>query len=229
MYFSVISPEENLLRQAAYELAQSFYAEHQWLWRFFPSSDDQTRDFIFRRHDAEKIPRFYVVSQRQPTAFSEAWRLQSREYDPQLREGQRLTFQLRVNPTITQKDDAGKSQRHDVVMQAKKKLLDVRGLSKWSDWKDEDDKPQLYEIVQEKSLEWLQSRASNNGFSVVEASVDAYRQNKAGKRDIRFSTVDFSGELLVTNSELFQQALFNGLGHSKAFGCGLLVVKRAES
>jgi CRISPR system Cascade subunit CasE len=226
MYFSVISPEENLLRQAAYELAQSPYAEHQWLWRFFPGSDDQSRDFIFRRHDAESTPRFYVVSQRRPAAFSDAWVVQSRDYDPQLQEGQCLSFQLRVNPVISKKNEAGKSQRHDVVMQAKKQLLVERGLSQWSDWKDEDDKPPLYEIVQEKSLEWLQSRASNNGFTVMTACVDAYQQNRAGKRDIRFSTVDFSGTLTVTDPALFQQLLFNGLGHAKAFGCGLFLVRR---
>lgn len=84
MYFSVITPAENLRRQAAHELAQSPYAEHQWLWQFFPGSEEQTRDFIYRRHALEQIPRFYVVSQRPPVAFSEAWHVQSRSYDPQL-------------------------------------------------------------------------------------------------------------------------------------------------
>ena len=229
MYFSVITLEERLLRQAAHELAQSSYAEHQWLWKFFPSSADQTRDFIFRRHELEQMPRFYVVSQRPPTAFSEAWQVQSRVYDPQLLEGQRLSFQLRANPVITRKNVAGKSQRHDVVMQAKKLLLKEHGFTneaKWNEWQGEENKPLLYELVQKSCIEWLQFRASNNGFEIIAASVDAYQQNKAGKRDIRFSTVDFSGELLVTKPELFQQALFEGLGHAKAFGCGLLLVRR---
>lgn len=34
------------------------------------------------------------------------------------------------------------------------------------------------------------------------------------------------GELMITNPELFQLALFNGLGHAKAFGCGLMLVRR---
>lgn len=232
MYFSVITPEEHLLRQAAHELAQPPYIEHQWLWKFFPSSEDQTRDFIFRRHVLGQVPRFYVVSQRPPTAFSEAWQVQSRSYDPQLLEGQRLSFQLCANPVVTKKNDAGKSKRHDVVMQAKKQLLAERGLNsdaKWKEWQDEDNKPLLYELVQKSCIDWLQSRAGNHGFTVIAASIDAYQQNRAGKRDIRFSTVDFSGELLVTDPELFQQALFNGLGHAKAFGCGLLLVKRMES
>ncbi len=240
MYFSVITPEERLLRQAAHELTQSSYAEHQWLWKFFPSISDQPRDFIFRRHELEKMPRFYVVSQRPPAAFSDAWQVQSRKYDPQLQEGQHLSFQLRANPVITRKNAAGKSQRHDVVMQAKKRLLTEQGLSneaKWVDWKDDSNKPLLYELVQKHCAEWLEEVAKKNGFEIAltdeekpqhKLQVDAYEQSNAGKRDhnIRFSTVDFSGELLVTNPELFQRALFNGLGHAKAFGCGLLLVRR---
>jgi CRISPR system Cascade subunit CasE len=231
MHFSVITPAENLRRQAAHELAQSPYAEHQWLWQFFPSGEEQTRDFIFRRHTLEQIPRFYVVSQRPPVAFSEAWHVQSRSYDPQLLEGQRLSFQLYANPVVTKKNSAGKSQRHDVVMQAKKQILAERGLrfdAKWKDLPDEGTNPLLYELVHNSCIDWLQSRARNHGFTVIAAGVEAYQQNRAGKRDIRFSTVDFSGELVVTHPELFQQALFNGLGHSKAFGCGLLLVKRAD-
>lgn len=229
MYFSVITPEEHLLRQAAHDLAQSSYAEHQWLWKFFPSREDQARDFIFRRHEIEQMPRFYLVSQRSPTAFSDAWQVQSRDYDPQLLKGQRLSFQLRANPVVTKKNADGKPQRHDVVMQAKKQLLAERGLNadaKWKEWLNEDDKPLLYELVQKSCIDWLQSRADNHGFTVMSASVDAYQQKRAGKRDIRFSTVDFSGELRVADPALFQQVLFNGLGHAKAFGCGLLLVKK---
>lgn len=240
MYFSVITPEEHLLRQAAHELAQSPYSEHQWLWKFFPSSADQSRDFIFRRHEIEQMPQFYVVSQRPPQAFSEAWQVQSRSYAPQLHEGQRLSFQLRANPTITRKNAAGKSQRHDVVMQAKKQLLAAHGLgnkAKWADWNNESNKPLLYELVQKHCAEWLDGVAKRNGFEIAltdeeepqrKLQVDAYEQSKAGKRDhnIRFSAVDFSGELLVTNPELFHQALCNGIGHAKAFGCGLLLVRR---
>ena len=240
MYFSVITPEERLLRQAAHELAQSAYAEHQWLWKFFPGSEDQTRDFIFRRHELEQMPRFYVVSHRPPTAFSEAWQVQSRVYDPQLQVGQRLSFQLRANPVITRKNIAGKSQRHDVVMQAKKQLLEVHGLgkdAKWAEWKDDGNKPLLYELVHKHCAEWLDGVAKRNGFEIALTDeeepqrmlqVDAYEQSKAGKRDhdIRFSAVDFSGEVLVTNPKLFQQALLNGIGHAKAFGCSLLLVRR---
>jgi CRISPR system Cascade subunit CasE len=238
MYFSVITPEQRLLRQAAHEMTKTSYAEHQWIWKFFPSTEEQPRDFIFRRHDADQRPRFYVVSKRPPLKFSDAWQIQSKDYDPQLSEGQRLSFQLRVNPVITKKNDKGEQKRHDVVMQAKKQLLAEHKIGKWSDWKDDDNKPQLYELVQDSCVVWLEGLAKGNGFEIAwtneeksqrKLQVDAYQQNRAGKRDIRFSTVDLSGELLVVDPESFQHALFNGLGHAKAFGCGLLLVKRADS
>lgn len=236
MHFSVITPAEDLLRQAAHELAHSRYAEHQWLWQFFPGSEEQTRDFIFRRHLVEGAPRFYVVSERLPIASTDAWQVQSRPYDPQLLEGQRLSFQLCANPVVSKKNSQGKSQRHDVVMQAKKDLLSGQGAdagagATWKDWPadHQDGKPLLYELAQTACMEWLESRASKNGFKVIAARVDAYQQHRAGKRDIRFSTVELSGELLVTDPALLRQVLMNGLGHAKVFGCGLLLVKKADT
>ncbi|CDG83798.1 type I-E CRISPR-associated protein Cas6/Cse3/CasE [Janthinobacterium agaricidamnosum] len=242
MYFSVITPQEDLLRQAGHELAQQPYTEHQWLWQFFPSAKDQARDFIFRRHQVEStrshepllIPRFYVVSARPPVAFSDAWLVDSRSYDPKLQSGQKLSFELRANPVVSKKNAAGKSRRHDVVIDAKKRLLLEKGFSpdaKWRDWKDSEDKPGLYALARETCLEWLNRRAPDSGFKVLAADVDSYRQQKEKKKGadkpIEFSTVDFSGELEVTDVALFLQTLRQGLGHAKAFGCGLLLVKRS--
>ena len=230
MYFSVITPVN--LRQAAHEMAQSAaYAEHQWLWKFFPSSQDQQRDFIFRRYDQEVTPRFYIVSKREPVAFSDIWQVQSQPYAPQLSDGQYLSFQLRANPVVTKTNDKGKPQRHDVVMDAKKSFLLEHGLTEdatWRDLKRDEDKPLLYDLTQQTCLDWLQTRSDRLGFNIVAANVDAYQQHRADKREIRFSTVDFSGELIVTDNELFQHTLFHGIGHAKAFGCGLLLVKKLK-
>ena len=62
------------------------------------------------------------------------------------------------------------------------------------------------------------------------ACVQAYQQHrfvrKAQDNPIAFSSVDFSGTLIITDALLFEQALFSGLGKSKAMGCGMLMVKR---
>ena len=215
---------------------------HQWLWRFLAAELGTARDFLFRRRDGEgSMPGFYVVSARKPQSFSDAWQVQSRDYDPQLQEGQHLAFELRANPVVTHKVN-GKSRRDDVVMHEKKRLLDARGFKRWADWPDVDDsKPALYELVQARCLGWLEQRAEQAGFRVLTRElhddehgvreekpvrVDGYTKHQAERKDICFSTVDFTGELEITNALAFRKTLQNGIGHAKGFGCGLLLVRR---
>jgi CRISPR system Cascade subunit CasE len=166
------------------------------------------------------------VSKRPPLTQSTAWNIQTRDYAPALEVGARLRFDLRANPVVTHAHD-GKRGRHDVVMQEKKRLLKERGLARWQDWQD-DDKPALYALVREACGAWLRSRASRLGFEVDEVSlaVDGYQQHSEKDGRLSFSTVDFSGELIVIDAAAFGTALSEGIGHSKAFGCGLLLVKR---
>jgi CRISPR system Cascade subunit CasE len=44
-------------------------------------------------------------------------------------------------------------------------------------------------------------------------------------REIQFSRVDFAGEPPVAEPGAFCAALAQGVGHAKAFGCGLLLVR----
>jgi len=241
MYFSLITPTTGAEREAAMQWAQSPYDDHQWLWQFLAAAPGTARDFLFRRRDGEgSMPGFYVVSARKPQSFSDAWQVESRDYDPQLQVGQHLAFELRANPVLTHKVNR-KSRRDDVVMQEKKRLLDERGLSRWADWPDMDEtKPALYELVQDRCLDWLERRAERAGFHVLtrelhdDAGVrtvkavraDGYAQVRAERKDIRFSTVDFTGELEIINVTAFRKTLLEGIGHAKSFGCGLLLVRR---
>ncbi len=56
-----------------------------------------------------------------------------------------------------------------------------------------------------------------------------YQWHALPKKDKKagFSSVDLTGELRITDLEAFEYTLFNGLGRSKAFGCGLLLIKRS--
>jgi len=226
MYFSLIKPGAGRERDAAHEWASGPYAEHQWLWRLFPAPDGSPRDFLYRRWDVEGMPRFYVVSKRPPQGQSTVWSVQTQGYAPKKQAGARLRFDLRANPVVTHGHD-GKSTRHDVVMQEKTRLLRERGLARWQDWQGED-KPALYALVRETCGAWLKSRALRLGFEIDEESlaVDGYQQHVEQKGRLRFSTVDFSGELTVIDPDAFSVALSDGIGHAKAFGCGLLLVRR---
>jgi len=58
------------------------------------------------------------------------------------------------------------------------------------------------------------------------ASLDLTKPN--GTR-VRLGTCDFAGTLTVTDEALFRQALKQGIGPAKGFGCGLLLCERAEA
>ncbi|WP_157269544.1 type I-E CRISPR-associated protein Cas6/Cse3/CasE [Azohydromonas aeria] len=229
-YFSVLMPEEGRERAAAQAWLDGAYAEHQWLWKLFAAPEGVPRDFLYRRRDVRGWPRFHLLSQRAPGPAPDGWQLQTAVYDPDVRPGDRFRFELRANPTIMHKAEGDRrSKRHDVVMDAKRQLLAARGLQRWRDWSDDDpDKPSLYTLVQQHCGAWLRQRAGRNGFELDEdtLSIEAFEQHEHKRGALRFTSVDFSGELTVTDAEAFGAVLRNGLGHAKAFGCGLLLVRR---
>lgn len=234
MYFSLITPHPGRELAAAHARLDGPYTEHQWLWRFFPAAAGSTRDFLFHRRDVDGVPRFYVVSSRAPQPADPAWHVRSQSYAPRLTMGSRLGFELRANPVVTRSAD-GKHNRHDVVMDAKKRLLAERGLSCWNDWPasltttqgQPDPRPPLYALVHTHCGAWLQARAESSGFQIDPDSlvVEAYRQQGGKRGQLCFSTVDFRGQLTVTDPERFTAALHGGIGPAKAFGCGLLLVR----
>lgn len=85
---------------------------------------------------------------------------------------------------------------------------------------------------------WLINQGNRLGFKLVadgngltKLQTSAYQWHglsaKGGKGDKSgFSSVDFTGELQITEIDKFKKALFAGIGRSKAFGCGLLMVRR---
>jgi CRISPR system Cascade subunit CasE len=252
MQFSLIQPQALHERQAALDRARDgAYADHQWLWeRFFPAPHGTPRDFLFRRLDGGTGARFYVVSARTPRLDVPAWSVQTKAYRPDVSDGIRLSFELRANPTIARRGEskvdangsvllhlAGKRAglpkhkvtRHDVVMDAKKRLLAERSLQRWSDWKGSD-KPSLYELTRTSCTQWLVDAGREGGFGVDEGTlrVDAYAQHQGKHAKLRFSSVDFAGTLTVVDASKFSVALTRGIGHAKAFGCGLLLVRRVD-
>jgi CRISPR system Cascade subunit CasE len=226
MHFSLITPAPGHERDAALEWTRGAYEEHQWLWRFLPAPPGTPRRFLFRRHEVVGMPRFYVVSPEVPVSPTPYWHVNTKRYAPDLATGDRLDFQLRGNPVITTRDSAGRAVRHDVVMQAKKQLLAERGLTSWSDWKTAD-RPALPDLIRKTCIAWLTARAERLGFELDEATlaVEGYEQHRCKDRGIRFTSIDFSGRLVVTDPRALLVSLYEGVGHSKAFGCGLLLLR----
>ncbi|WP_367027382.1 type I-E CRISPR-associated protein Cas6/Cse3/CasE [Methylococcus sp. ANG] len=221
MYFSRISVNPTDPAKVMEVLKANDYALHQMLWKLFPDDPETSRDFLFRHDEDQRWPVFYLVSQREPDGSDELLRVASKPYRPQLRSGETLTFSLRANPVHTRKtDDANqkKRKRDDVVMHLKWQYRQSNA----------DAVPALAELAQEAGEQWLVRQGERNGFRLLSVRADNYRQARLDtrRRNIRFSTLDFTGLLQVTEPDVFAETLCKGIGPAKAFGCGLMLVRR---
>lgn len=66
----------------------------------------------------------------------------------------------------------------------------------------------------------------DNGLTKLQNSAYLWHNLNSKGKKAGFSSVDFTGELQITDKIEFEKALFQGIGRSKAFGCGLLLIKR---
>lgn len=215
MHPGQVDPE----RLAAF-LGKDGYGLHQLIWALFPKQPSAKRDFIYRQDDQQGWPCFYVVSARCPENMPGLFSVHTKEYNPQLRKGDRLGFSLRVNPVVTKKTENGRRMRHDVVMDAKR-CLKASGAD-----------ISMPEVIRDAGLAWLTSRSERCGLSFDSflVRVEGYVQHQMikfnGSKPIRFSSLDFDGILTVKDANTFTRMLFTGIGPAKAFGCGLMLVRR---
>ena len=240
MYLSRVNVSADQPDQLAKILKADHYELHRLLWRLFPEhKENDPRDFLFRRDESKGFPVFYVQSSIKPSPLAGILAVESKEFNPQLKAGDKLRFTLRANPVAqitkertieeqellrTDRQKIGlmdqetlpmKRIRHDVVMQLKKTLSNEVGQYSQA------------ELEQLAGETWLQKKAENNGFKLLSVIADGYQQYHFKKRGIKISTLDFQGILEVTEPEVFiRDALYKGIGPAKAFGCGLLSLAR---
>jgi CRISPR system Cascade subunit CasE len=80
---------------------------------------------------------------------------------------------------------------------------------------------------------WLNQQAGKHGFAVnrKEVFVENHQFHDVEKKDDpsarHFTSFDIQGQLQVMQPDIFiKNVLFSGLGRAKAFGCGLMLVRR---
>ncbi|MDH0062258.1 type I-E CRISPR-associated protein Cas6/Cse3/CasE [Leclercia adecarboxylata] len=207
LYTSQLSPSQLLQL-----VDRGEYVMHQWLWELFPGGQERT--FLYRREELQGAFRFFVLSLTPPEK-SQIFDIEQRPFAPVFNAGQVLRFSLRANPTVC-KD----GKRHDLLMEAKRQ---VRSQCEETD---------IWQHQQQAACDWLARQGALNGFSLHEVNVDAYRQQQIvrakARQMIQFSSVDYSGVLVVNDPVLFLQRLTQGYGKSRAFGCGLMLIKPGE-
>lgn len=191
------------------------YRDHALVWQLFPG-DDVPRDFVFRsERNAAGEQVYYMVSARAPAQVP-LFSVQTKPYAPLLHHKEIVRFDLRANPTVTRAVQGGPPRRHDVLMDAKQAAA-----------------PELRaQAMDHAGLQWLVERARQWGLGVHPHTVlqSAYRQHRLERKGqpIRYSSLDYQGLATVQDPALLKRALYDGVGHAKGFGCGLLLVKRLD-
>lgn len=194
--------------------ARNPYDVHRQLWKLFPGQPREARreadapreGFLFRFEDRGpgRPTRVLLQSRQAPVAASDLALLGIREIQPQPEQGQTLAFLLTANPIKTIVD-ADKAAKPDKVA----------------------DKCRVPLIHEEEQLAWL-TRKLAPAASIQTATAQPHEplHFRKGQRTGKLVTVTFEGLLEVQDPILLREHLENGLGPAKAFGCGLLLVRR---
>ena len=196
--------------------SQRAMAAHHLVWSLFAGDPEQKRDFLWRE-DQQGV--FFILSPHSPVS-SEVFEVETKEFAPSLAPGDQLRFSLRANATKSYKAAPGqRGKRADVVM------AKIHGMSKC------ERSEQRAEIATSAGCEWLAAQGAQHGFRLPERiTVDGYNKFKLprqGKREkIEISTLEFAGILEITDSAKFLDKLASGFGRARAFGCGLMLIRR---
>ena len=205
------------------------YRSHQLLWKLFTNNNE--RPFLFRQEleaDASLetqrpsgLPLFYVLSRTEPEPDPALFNCEVKQFAPKLRTGQKLAFRLRANPVVARRDEGRKNSRHHDVLMDAKQSAKAEGI---------DDKKEIRQRMDNAAKAWLNNneRSERNGYRLAEApQIGAYQQHvhRRKGREIRFGSVDYQGTIEVTDPEKFLRTLTEGIGRSRAFGCGMWMVR----
>ncbi len=177
-------------------------SEDRVLWRI-----DRVGNALYLLVQSKRKPDFtHIVEQYGRPATDQTWdTVEYGHHLDKMTEGSVWRFRLRANPTysVMEKEGSrGKIHPH---------------------------------VTAEQQLKWLVDKSAKCGFSIQSddgklGAEIVQREMKKFQRESRYvtlSVVTFEGVLKVTDEELFRNAMINGIGRAKAYGCGLLTTIRA--
>ena len=228
LYFSRLSLNRNAPTQALSKLLDPedynsrADAHHQLIWTLFSDSKDRTRDFLWR---ADGKGRFYTLSVRPPLANDLFNPPETKVFEPKLAAGDRLRFSLRANATrsravisrMSSAERRGKSRRVDVVMDL---LRDVPSGARAGE---------RMRLAQTAANAWIERQGAAKGFTPQSVAVEDYRVLELGhgaRRGLTHGVLDLTGQIEVTHPDVFLSAIASGFGRAKAWGCGLMLIRR---
>ena len=190
------------------------YEIHRRLWRLFPGAERETRGgsedarqgFLFRVEEQStgRPTRVLVQSRIAPTRAEGTDLIGSREFQPAPRTGQRLAFVLTANPVKTIVDAQLETKPGKQSAKCRVPLINEAALRAWLARK-------------------LADAAELESVDILAHSPLYFRK---GQRGGKLATCTFEGIAQVSSPEKLTLLLEDGIGPAKAFGCGLLLVRR---
>jgi CRISPR system Cascade subunit CasE len=193
-------------------------AAHHLVWSLFADGPERRRDFLWR----EEAPgRFITLSNRPPVNVADLFDLDFQPFAPMLASGDRLGFTLRANPVVARATAPGqRGKRHDVVMNALKSVAPGQRAEARPD------------AVQAAGRSWLERQGAAHGFEPdSDLAVDGYHRVVIPREigaPATFGVLDISGALTIRDPARFLTAQAAGFGRARAFGCGLMLIRRVR-
>lgn len=214
MYLSKVKLTPEGVRYVGKLRGEGRYSMHQALFRIFEEDPEAQRDFLYV-HDGLTLETL-VLSSRKPLSQHQYFEIETKDFDPPFQEGMLLQFTTEVNP-ITRIEVGGKRKKTGIVEHARVQALEAG------------EKPgHDLEIAATEGLKWFQRREDACGFVTEDFDVISYQKEwfrKSNGRRVVLDIMRCTGVIRLTDTELFREALRRGLGSSRSFGCGLLLVK----
>lgn len=181
------------------------YEWHRAIWKLFPAkAEEDNRDFLFAcidRRPGKNISAILLSNEKPERQSSEEIALvdESKSLaDLSFKVGQVIRFRLTANPTKVLTEQNAEKRKIRVPL-----------------------------IKEEQQVGWLKRKfdcIASIESVVIQNETPLYfnRKGKGGK----VVPVNFEGILKVIDSEKFKEDYFSGIGPAKAFGCGLMLVRR---
>jgi CRISPR-associated protein Cas6/Cse3/CasE subtype I-E len=134
----------------------------------------------------------------------------SRAYEPRPEIGRITRFDLLAEVSVARKSEKmDRGRRKDPILEER-----IHDPSK-----------QYAELARTIGFKWIAAQSARCGFEIQQLDRSEYEVIEFVRKGkpIRIGAIRFTGSLKVVEPENFRQAMLKGIGHGKAWGCGLLL------
>ena len=187
--------------------ARGLLADCQQMHRFitgFFGTDRQGSQVLYRTNLTGTRLSIYLYAQARAEHIPDNCHVQQREITDwleQMGEGQLWSFDLIAAPTKKVASEGKKNSQRRILRQPQER----QG--------------------------WLERKAAQNGFAIIQAQeqeqLHVSGKHHADKGGVMYhDAYRYQGILQITDAESFRRAMQNGIGSGKAYGFGMMMVKR---